>query len=104
MIAFTPGPYPASYLTVGATITSQAVALPLGNGGSVRVINLAAADAMIAFGNSATVVTATGADRGMVIRPNADEILTVPLNATHVAVVLGTGTGDVQFVAGALNG
>lgn len=97
---FTPG----ASIAVAVTASSVATSLPALGGNQIVVSSPAAnAIAFIAFGTgSTTVVIPTTSANGYPILPGTKETLTVPANATHVAVIgsvsstLYLSTGDGQ--------
>lgn len=94
---WTPNPASSAAATrLAVTTTSAVVALPVGAGPDLRVLNTGAADCNIAFGGSGVVATAAS----MTLRAGAvPEIITAPLDATHVAAI-SAGTTTLEIVAG----
>lgn len=97
---------PAGTVNIAATTTSANVALPIGcpptgsERPQVRIYNAGTNPAFIAFGDANVAATVAA---GVPIPPGASvpvEKLTVPFGATHVACILGTGTGTVYFTSG----
>jgi hypothetical protein len=82
-------------VTVGASTTSTNAPLPI-RGGDVRVYNATDAIAFVEFAGSAAPV-ATSAD--IPIPPGGVEVFSIA-GASHVAVILAAGTGNVYFTPG----
>jgi hypothetical protein len=83
-------------LNISATTTTASGAITMPNATSVRVLNLASATAYIRSGSSG--VTATVNDTPVV--PNVPESFSLNTGDTHLAVILASGTGTVNFLFG----
>jgi hypothetical protein len=95
---------PVSSATIAASTTSARAALPIssdalsGSRSQVRLLHVLGDTvlAYIRFGDS--TVTATTAD--LPIGNRFPEIFTIPDGATHVAVILSSGTGNFHVTSG----
>ena len=88
-------------LYVTATTTSVATALPpVAMGQSCSIFVAGTTDVGMAFGNAGAAATATGSARSPIYMARCKEGISIPPNATHVAMIVAAGTSDVQIVLG----
>lgn len=84
-----------STVNISASTSSSSVALSgIGNGGTVRVVNVSDVTIFINFG--ASDVTAAAAT-SMPVRANSDVVLTLPPTLTYVAAISASGTTKVIY-------
>lgn len=88
---------------IAATVASGNAALPGVGGDSIFVYNAAAAVAHFRVGPSASISAAVATDQE--IPPGSTQIFTMPISVPGavvdtVAVILESGTGNVQFQRG----
>lgn len=81
---------------ISASTTSALGAIATPNATTVRVCNTASAIAYVNSGDSS--VTATTSDTA--INPSTSESFSINPAHTHVAAILASGTGGVQFLFG----
>ena len=96
--------YPISSIRVDCSTVSKRVALPA-NATNVRFFNNTTSLAWVNIGDStvtATIPAADTAGAGFPLAPNSVEAFTESPNggATHVAIVLQSGTGFVNVTMG----
>lgn len=96
--------YPISSIRVDCSTVSKRVALPA-NATNIRFFNNTASLAWVNLGDSSVTATIPAADTagaGFPIAPNSVESFTESPNggATHVAIVLASGTGMVNVTMG----
>lgn len=94
-------PHLRGTLVVTANATAQAVALPLGGGGLLRLVNAGPQAVFFELTNNANtpVVAPTTVGGGTAILANAPaEVFRIPEGTTHVAL-LGNGGNAVVYVA-----
>lgn len=92
--AFTPAGDPINYTVTASSVTTKLVD-QAGNQ-NVRVTNLANANVFVKFGTS----TVTATTNSMVYTPGLAEVITLPPDATHVAVIGTASSGSIQFQLG----
>lgn len=97
MRPFSPGP---TTIGVSVSASSQAVKLVDQSGTQqVRICNLGTAPVFIRFGGS-TITSTLAAGMPIPAAPYV-EVITLPPDATHVAVIAAGATGDIEFTLGA---
>lgn len=84
---------------VAGTTASQSVTVP-GNGATLRVFNASASVARIEFGGAAATTPIVGTNGSMGVPAGAVETFDMGALATKVAVLLDTGTGNVELTRG----
>lgn len=95
-------PHNYGTLAVTANATTQAVALPLGGGGLLRLVNSGPQPVFMALTSNANapVVAPTSSGGGMPILANAPaEVFRIPDGTTHIAL-LSTGNSTVYVSRG----
>jgi len=96
--------YPISSIRVDCSTTSKRVALPA-DATNVRFHNNTASVAWVQIGDSSVTAVIPAADTtgpGFPLAPGTVEAFTESVNgaATHVAIILSSGTGFVNVTAG----
>jgi hypothetical protein len=96
--------FPIQSVRIDSSTTSKRVALPA-NTTNIRIYNSTSSMAWVILGNSsvtAAIPAADTASSGFPVAPNTVENFTETVDggATHVAVILQTGTGFVNVTCG----